>query len=58
MLNVPTLTTATTYTVLSSNHLEGSFETVTATDNNGKAYDVSVDYSSTGATVTVSARAE
>ncbi|KUJ00530.1 phosphatase PAP2 family protein [Vibrio sp. MEBiC08052] len=56
-LNVPTLKTATTYTVLSSNHLEGIFQTVTATDNNGKAYKVSIDYSSTGATVTVSPQA-
>ncbi|SJN57187.1 Extracellular serine protease precursor [Vibrio ruber DSM 16370] len=57
VLDIPTLTTATTYTILSSNHLEGTFETVTATDNNGKAYDVSINYSSTGATVTVSPRA-
>ncbi|QMV12895.1 phosphatase PAP2 family protein [Vibrio spartinae] len=56
-LDIPTLTTATTYTVLSSNHLEGTFQKVTATDTNGKTYQVSIDYSSTDASVTVSPQA-
>ncbi|CAM3985847.1 Extracellular serine protease precursor [Vibrio aerogenes CECT 7868] len=56
-LNVPVLTAATTYTVLSSAHLEGTFAAVEATDASSTAYDVSISYSDTGATVTVSPKA-
>ncbi len=52
-LLVPTLTTVTSYTVLSSNHLEGTFTNVRAEDESSSSYTIEIDYSETGATVTV-----
>ena len=54
-LIVPTLTVAQTYTLLSAGEeLSGDFGSVTATDAQGNAYDISVSYTDTSMSVTVS----
>lgn len=54
-LIVPTLTAEQTYTVLSAGgELSGDFDSVTATDAQGNAYNINVSYTDTSMSVTVS----
>ncbi|MCL1090055.1 phosphatase PAP2 family protein [Shewanella profunda] len=58
-LTVPTLTAAKTYTILSSSHIEGKFDanSISAMDKANKSYSVSITYTGTDASVTVTPKA-
>ncbi|MFB9134617.1 phosphatase PAP2 family protein [Vibrio olivae] len=52
-LRVPTLSAQTSYSILSARFLTGEFTSVSATDVQGNSYDVSVSYTDTGVTATI-----
>ncbi|WGY47125.1 phosphatase PAP2 family protein [Vibrio sp. ABG19] len=52
-LTVPALSAATTYPLLSADHLQGQFDNVTVSDANGGSYTAQLMYSETGLSVTV-----
>ena len=58
-LTIPKLTEATSFTLLTAMHLEGKFaaDKITATDKENKSYDVSITYTGTDASVTVTPKA-
>ena len=58
-LTVPTLTEAKTYPILSAAHIKGKFDesSLSATDKAGNSYSVSISYSNTAASVTISPKA-
>lgn len=58
-LMVPSLTEAKKYTILSSSHLEGKFDadSIMATDKANNSYEVSMTYTGTEASVTVTPKA-
>ncbi len=57
VVTVPTLSETESFSILSAAYLDGEFDSVSATDSAGASYDVSVSYSATGASVSVSPKA-